>query len=418
MNILIVNTSERTGGAAIAAQRIAKAIRTTKGQDVKVTFLSAERGLKAKLRKALECLVVFIHNGFSKNNMFSISIANTGTDITKTKEFKDADVVHLHWINQGMLSLDVIRKILQSGKPVVWTMHDMWPFTSVCHNTTTCTQFHSRCQHCGLFDHKPILPFMKDLTTRVFDKKSKVYSSAKITFVGCSRWISNQASRSTLTKGHKIISIPNTLDTDIFAPGNKIEARKGLNLPLEKYLILFSSRRVTDLSKGINYLYEAILLMLNQYPELRERIGLVVLGGKAEETKNGQTDVIQRISHYIDYTSSETKLSEIYNAVDMYVTPSLQDNLPNTIMEALACGVPCVGFSTGGIPEMIDHKLNGYVAQYADTEDLKNGIYWTMQHTDSEHLKTHARQKVLDTYAPAIIASQYYETYLSLFVSV
>ena len=157
MKILILNTSERTGGAAVAANRLMKALINN---GVKAKMLVREKETDtltvAELPKSpmkrwnflWERLVVFCHLHFSKKHLFEVDIANAGTDITKLREFKEADIIHLHWINQGMLSLSNIRKILRSGKPVVWTMHDIWPATAICHLTLGCSNFRTACKNC------------------------------------------------------------------------------------------------------------------------------------------------------------------------------------------------------------------------------------------------------------------------------
>ena len=156
MRVLIVNTSERTGGAAVAARRLMEALN---GHGVKAKMLVRDKetdsltvvGLKGKWWQQWcflwERLVIYMYQHCSRKHLFEIDIANAGTDITRLPEFKEADVIHLHWINQGMLSLSGIRKILRSGKPVVWTMHDIWPATAICHLTLDCMQFKTGC-HC------------------------------------------------------------------------------------------------------------------------------------------------------------------------------------------------------------------------------------------------------------------------------
>ena len=157
MRVLIVNTSEKMGGAAVAARRLMEALNN---HGVKTKMLVRDKqtdsltvvGLQGKWRQQWcflwERLVIFCHLRFCKKHLFEIDIANTGTDITRLPEFQEADVIHLHWINQGMLSLGGIRKILRSGKPVVWTMHDIWPATAICHLTLGCDLFKTCCHHC------------------------------------------------------------------------------------------------------------------------------------------------------------------------------------------------------------------------------------------------------------------------------
>ena len=157
MRVLIINTSERVGGAAVAASRLMRALQNS-GVNVKMlvrdkqtqetNVVKLERNRLMVWNFIWERIVIWRANRFKRNNLFAVDIANTGTDITILPEFQQADVIHLHWINQGMLSLQNIRKILTSGKPVVWTMHDMWPCTGICHHARECNRYQEECHHC------------------------------------------------------------------------------------------------------------------------------------------------------------------------------------------------------------------------------------------------------------------------------
>ena len=387
MRVLIINTAERIGGAAIAANRLMEAL---KNNGIKAKMLVRDKqtdqvtvvALKKSWRKiwqfTWERVVIWAANGFKRHNLFAVDIANTGTDITSLPEFRQADVIHLHWINQGMLSLKDIQRILSSGKPVVWTLHDMWPFTGICHYSGECEKYTTECHNCPLL----LKPHRHDLSEKTFRKKQKLYATAPITFIACSRWLEAMARKSVLLQGHTITNIPNAINTNLFKPRAKKFAREKLHLPTDKKLLLFGSMKITDKRKGIDYLIEACKLLSRQEPELSQQLGVVVLGSQAEQCKS-----LFPFSIYpMNYVSNEKELVDIYNAVDLYVTPSLQDNLPNTIVEAMACGIPCVGFNVGGIPQMIDHLHNGYVAQYKSAEDLANGICWTLTEGDYDTL--------------------------------
>ena len=404
MRVLIVNTSERTGGAAVAANRLMKAL-INHGVKAKMlvrdketdslTVIGLPKSPMLHWHFLWERLVVFIHSRFSRKHLFEIDLANTGSDITRLPEFQEADVIHLHWINQGMLSLGGIQKILRSGKPVVWTMHDIWPATAICHLTLGCRSFTSACKSCKL------LPKGSRLAQSVWRKKQRLMEDENIYFVACSHWLEQEAKSSALLKGHKITSIPNPIDTHIYNNRcNKQEARQRLGLPADKKLILFVSQRVTNRNKGMDYLMEACD-MLKDLPQL----GVVILGGHAEEVST------QLPTFPLGYVNDEHRIVDVYNAVDVFVLPSLSENLPNTIMEAMACGVPCVGFRVGGIPEEIDHKQNGYVADYRSAEDLARGIRWILTEADYESLSQHAVQKVAQTYSQQSVALKYLDIY-------
>ena len=369
-----------------------------------ITVVGLGDGMLAQRHFLWERLTVFRHLHFSKKHLFDIDVANTGFDITRLREFQEADIIHLHWVNQGMLSLSGIRKILASGKPVVWTMHDAWPATAICHLTMGCNKFKSRCHRCR---YLPGGGSDNDLSARVWEKKKAVYGTGDISFVACSRWLQMEAKQSALLSGHTVACIPNPIDTRMFHCMDKAKARQALGLPLDKRLILFVSQRVTNAYKGMDYLVEACRLLVERHPEMREQAAVVILGGHAEEVK----DALSLPSYPLGYVSDERKVVDVYNAADVFVLPSLSENLPNTIMEAMACGVPCVGFKVGGIPEEIDHRKNGYVAEYRNGEDLMRGIHWILAEADYGALCAQAVRKVAATYSQNSVSLKYIEVY-------
>ena len=410
MRVLIVNTSERTGGAAVAANRLMKALNNN---GVKAKMLVRDKESDALTVVGLpkspmlhwhflwERFVIFCRLHFSRKHLFEVDIANTGSDITRLREFQEADVIHLHWINQGMLSLNGIRKILRSGKPVVWTMHDIWPATAICHLTLGCHYFINRCANCK---YLPGGGGSSDLSSRIWQKKQQILADGNIYYVACSRWLESEAKSSALLKGQKITSIPNPIDTHIYKKGNKQEARQRLGLPLDKKLILFASQRVTNVNKGMSYLVDACRQLGDLTKDLCE---VVILGGHAEEV----LEQLPMKAHPLGYINDEQRVVNVYNAADVFVLPSLSENLPNTIMEAMACGVPCVAFKVGGIPEEIDHLKNGYVAAYRDAADLAKGIAWVLQEANYESLSSQAVHKVTHCYSQQSVAVKYLDVY-------
>lgn len=412
MRILIINTSERMGGAAIAANRLMDALRNNgiqakmlvrDKQTDRVTVIGLKKTWWKIWQFIWERIVIWKANRFKKHNLFEVDIANTGTNILSLPEFTQADIIHLHWINQGMLSLTDIRRIIESGKPIVWTMHDMWPFTGICHYAGECEKYTSQCENCPLLYKGS----RKDLSYRTFLKKRKMLEGSRIRFVACSRWLENMAGKSELIGKHALTNIPNAINTNLFQPRNKLDARKKLNLPTDKKLLLFGSMKTTDKRKGIDYLVEACRILSKEQPEFCQQLGVVVLGKQSEQYQS----LFPFPIYTMDYVHDEKEVVDIYNAVDLYVTPSLQDNLPNTIMEAMACGVPCVGFQVGGIPEMIDHLHNGYVADYRSAKDFANGIHWTLSEGEYQSLSEEARRKVTTSYSENAVARRYIEVY-------
>ena len=413
MRVLIVNTSERMGGAALAANRLVEALNNN-GVKAKmlvrdketdnITVVGLGNAVKGRLNFLWERWCVYWNLHLGRKRLFELDIANTGYDITSLREFKEADVIHLNWINQGMLSIADIRKILESGKPVVWTMHDAWPATAICHYTQGCKAYTSTCRNCKML---PDNGGPKDLAYRVWKKKAAMIDGQHISFVTCSRWLEGLAKKSALLTGQSITAIPNPIDTRVFCKKDQQEARKRAGLPLDKKIILFVSQRVNDRRKGMDFMIEAIDKMIAEHPEMKDTAAVAILGGHSEDF----TGHLRLPAYPLGYVSDEKKIVDVYNSADVFVLPSLEDNLPNTVMEAMACGVPCVGFKVGGITEEIDHEKNGYVAQYRDSSDLAKGIYWVMEEADRVALSESAVKKVASSYSQHLIALKYIEVY-------
>ncbi|MDD2436478.1 MAG: glycosyltransferase [Massilibacteroides sp.] len=409
MKILILNTSEMVGGAAIAANRLMKALNKN-GVNTKMLVrdkLSTDENvytvnsswIKRKLnfmRFLWERLILFLLTGFDRKNLFRASIANTGIDISKYLLVYEADIIHLHWINHGFLSLKDISKLQKLNKPIVWTMHDMWPCS-------------------GIYHHVKNLPFYTDtwgkrwLTKHTSKKKKEIYKSHRISFVCCSHWLEEEAKKSILTKSQNILCIPNPIDTTIFHQINH-STRNEFGLPENKILLLFGALNVTDKQKGINYLINSLFFLEKEFPHLHKNIELVVFG----QVKSDIHSLFNVPIHPIGYLRDPKQIVRLYNAVNLFVTSSLEENLPNTIMESMACGIPCVGFRIGGIPEMIDHKKNGYVSEYKNAEDLANGIKWIIEHPNPKKLSEACINKVKSHYSEDIVARQYIDLYESV----
>lgn len=407
MKILIINTSDTYGGAAVAAYRLMNALQA-EGEQVKMLVrdkyaehpdvISVGNKIQNNLNFYWERGTIFLHNRLSRKNLFDVSLANSGLSIVDHLAYKEADIIHLHWINQGMLSIEEIENIARSGKKIVWTMHDMWPFTGICHHAGTCINYESGCGECPYL----VAPSLHDLSYQRFVRKQRAYGEGNITFVACSNWLKMMADKSPLTQDHPVVSIPNPIDTERYAPDDKAAARKKLNLPDNKKIVLFAAVKTSDPRKGIDYLAEASLIMSAQHSDI-----LFLIAG------NNGDEIEKRLSlpaQTLGFVGPE-EMPAVYNAADLFVTPSLQENLPNTIMEAMACGTPCVGFHTGGIPEMITHRADGYVAQYKDAQDLANGILWALFEADVSRLSLNARAKVISHYAQSLVAKQYIEIY-------
>ena len=334
-------------------------------------------------RKAWERVCILVANRFSMRGLWKLSLANTGVDITERHEFQWADVIHLHWTCQGFLSLDDLRSILRSGKRVVWTMHDQWPFTGVCHLVQDCDRYEAGCTGCR--------QMRGPLPHRNFLRKLSIYREGPITFVGCSRWITGLARHSALTDGQRVISIPNPVPQDIFHPIPQDEARRALALPPDRKLILFAACKVKDALKGFQYLQQA----LRQFSPA-DGVALLVVGRGS--------DIVSPLPTFnFPFVSDPHQMARLYAAADVFVTGSLTENLPNTIAEAMSCGTPCCAFRVGGIPEMIEHQVDGYLARSRDADDLAAGIRYCL----GNDLRRAAAERAARAYGEENVAQRY-----------
>ncbi len=415
MKIVILNTSERTGGAAVAARRLLHALakagvdvemlvrdRATKEEAVTSLNKGAWRRGVNFFRFLWERLVIFACNHFSRRNLFQVSIANTGLRVRRKALVQEADVIHLHWINQGFLSLKEIKRLVDSGKKVVWTLHDLWPATAICHYPGGCEKYQTGCSACPMLQPNSWV----DLAKRVAQEKARI-DWRQVTFVGCSDWIVQEARKSLWLRNARFMTIPNPIDTRLFRPMERRKARRELGLPEDKPLVLFAAAKLSDTRKGADLLLEACSRLVK---DGEKDLEFVLLGNDSAKFASQVPFPV----HILAYIADEPTLAMVYAAVDLFVIPSLEDNLPNTVMEAMACGTPCVGFRTGGIPEMIDHQVNGYVAASRDTDDLARGIHWTLHHPEPEKLSAACREKVLSHYEESVVAKKYIALYRNL----
>jgi len=417
MKVTLLNTF-RKGGAGIACERLKSAL-TLKGvesrmliqdpivhtSEIKSVAENKWDQLLWKFRLAKDVLTFSYH---SKNNedRFQFSIAQSGIDITNNKLIQDTDIIHLHWINQGYLSIDSIKKLKSFGKPMVWTLHDMWAFTGGCHYSRGCTAFTHECNYC---------PYLKDassmdLSNKVWKSKIDLFKSSNITIVTCSDWLKQLAQQSPLLRNLRIESIPNPIDTGLYQPIDKYISRKHFSLPQTKKLILFGAVNVNDKRKGINYLLNALKILVDKNPEVKNEVELVVFGQTDLDTTSIPLPV-----HLLGSLTTTEDLVKAYSSSNLFVLPSLEDNLPNTVMEALSCGVPVVAFNTGGIPEMVTHLSNGFIANLKDADEMAIGIHQVL-YASSGDFAYQSRKKVLDHYNQGLVATKYIEIYKSLLV--
>jgi glycosyltransferase involved in cell wall biosynthesis len=408
--VLHLSTFHLEGGAGVAATRLHRALLKSGSESDMLVPMSSSAEHRVHMlardnfqtKKAWGRFVgerlAFLPFEKDKSVRFAFSPAAIGTDISLHPLVKSADIIHLHWINFGFLSLKSLRSLFALGKPVVWTLHDMWTFTGGCHYTRGCDHYLNHCGYCPFLSR----PDRYDISFTQFSQKAELYQLTNMALVSPSNWLHNLVGQAPLTQDLRALNIPNCIDTGIFRPIEKQQARERLRLPKDKRLVLFAGANTQDPRKGFRFFKEAIGLLK------RDDVEVLIFGkSKADSFVDFPTKV-----HYLGKLVGEDEMVSAYNAADLIVVPSLEDNLPNTIMEAMACGTPAVGFATGGIPEMIDHLKNGFVASPKSARSISEGIQLALEnHTV---FSANARQKALECYSERIIADRYRDLYQSL----
>lgn len=397
MKVLLLNTYLH-GGAATACLRLENALQS-EGVSVRTmhTDMAGNRWPFYAER------LLFLPFERDKSVRFSFSPANFGKDITQHPWVQEADVLHLHWVNQGFLSVEGIGALSQLGKPVVWTLHDMWTFTGGCHYSGACTNYERSCGNCPYLAK----PSDRDLSHRIWSRKKEAYSPT-LRVVTCSEWLAKTARKSSLLQHMKVSSIPNPIDTNLFFPIDEELKRnfwRSKNLNPENPKLLFVAMNVAEERKGFRYLQESLQILKSQHHDFQ--LDIIVMGKAQEEA----LATLPYPVHALGLVRQQAELAMIYGASDVFVIPSLEDNLPNTVMEALACGTPVAGFATGGIPEMAGHLEQGYIAPQRDSQALADGIYWILQRADISVLRRQAREKVEAEYARPVVAAKYMKVY-------
>lgn len=301
-----------------------------------------------------------------RKDLGKFSFPVLGTDISKFESVHEADIIYLNWVLGGFMNLQGYRNLAKTGKPVVIVMHDMWTITGGCHHSFSCDKYTSECFKCPMFYGRNLV----DLAARGYRKKLKLYTEFEnLYFVSPSKWLHDCAKKSSLV-GHKpVFHIPNIIDESIFKPLNKEVARQFLNINSEEYVIAFGALSLSNPYKGWKELEKALdILSKGKY---HKNLSVLIFGGGYNQ-KLANSIPLKTI--FLGYLKDEYSMALAYNAADVFVVPSKADNLPTTILECLSCGTPVAGFDVGGIPEMIDHMNNGYLASGNDSEDLAKGI--------------------------------------------
>ena len=400
MKILIVNTSDIQGGAARAAYRLHQSlleqdidsqmlVQNKSSDDYRALAVSQTKLQKviSKLRPHIDSIPVKFYKNRTKT-AFSPANIPFSNIVDRINEI-NPDIVNLQWICGGLIKIEDLLKI---KAPIIWTLHDMWAFTGGCHYDENCFGYEKTCGNC------PVLG-----SNKVNDLSKKIFNQLKdMRIVNVSNWLTNCTKKSTLLGNHKSMTIPNPLNTNKYKIYDKNETRRLWNLPKNKKLVLFGAIGGSkDFRKGYKELKESL------YKLKIKDIEFVVFGSsEPEESEN-----LGFKTHYFGHLHDDVSLITLYNSVDVMIVPSLQEAFGQTASEAMSCGVPVVAFGTTGLLDIVEHKVNGYLATPFDTDDLAQGIEWILNNKEYSKLTINARNKIVNEFDNAVVAKQYIKLY-------
>ena len=290
-----------------------------------------------------------------------------GSDLRQHAAIQNADVIHLHWVS-GLLSPPAISALLSTGKPIVWTLHDQRAFTGGCHFSAGCRQFEEACAACP-----QILSDTHALPAANLADEILLLRSRGIHLVSPSHWLADCARKSAVFSGGHIDVIPYGVETDLFHPGNAAETRAALGLPSHGFHLLFGADFGAEKRKGYSELSQALRLCSEDAEfsrGVREKSITVSYFGRASE----EIEALGMPIHAHGHIASDEKMAMLYASASLYVLPSLEDNLPNTLLECMSSGTPAAAFDAGGIPDLLMHQMTGWLVPTGDARGLATAI--------------------------------------------
>lgn len=418
MKIALICKSDSTGGAAVVTFRLMNALRAN-GMDARMIVTEKKSGSPhvieaASQNKSLvpflaERLRIFAGNGFNRKTLFRIDTASDGLPLHRIPFVREADVICLNWVNQGVVSLKGIRKLAALGKPLVWTMHDMWNMTGICHHAGYCQKFlgpRGECGDCPLLEHKAS---KNDLSHKVWQHKRNLYDSVNINFVAVSTWLADTARKSSLMHDSDISVIPNAFDTTTIS----LPTKTAVSDNRDSARIIFGAARIDDPVKNHHTLVEATKILADKYPQEAKRLELVTFGS----LKDPDALKVVAIRHTHLGRISPEEIRDIYESGSVVVSTSEWETLPGTLIEGQAWGCVPVALDHGGQPDIIDHLSTGYLAPWSDNRKenalrIAEGILWGINNRNSViQIMQHS---VIEKFAENTVAEKYIRLFRKL----
>lgn len=396
LRVLHISTYDAMGGAARSTRRIHEGLLQvgvdsrmlvlhTSGQSQQIWQLQPSQHLFVRLRRRVLREIrqrQYQKYGATRRDPFQpFSDDRTDYSIDVRSFMPRPDVVNLYWV-AGFVDYGQFFHRTPPNIPIIWRLSDMNPFTGGCHYAWDCEKWRAQCGAC------PELGSVQeeDLSRKIWERKWAVYRKRRIHIVAPSHWIAEEVRESSLLSGQPVTVIPNGLDTAVFAPQDKRQARKFFDLPEEQSIILTGAANLKDSRKGMKYLVEALRRLPGAVPAM-----LVTIGEDQEDDFRQVPLPYRNLGHI---TGDQT-LATAYSTADFFIVPSIHENLPNTALEAMACGVPVIGFRTGGIPDIVRHGETGLLASQKDSVDLAAQISWLLDNPQACHVMGSKARKLV-----------------------
>lgn len=418
MNVVIINKSDARGGAAVVSYRLLEAfveeginarmlVAEKLTDNPRVALAASPSRLKASFMT--ERLDIFMKNGFNRATLFQIDTAHCGINLAEHQWVKEADMICLNWINQGLLSLRDIEKIGKLNIPLIWTMHDMWNMTGICHHVGECLRYRENCGECPLLGNKA---GPRDMSAVVLQRKKSLYSEIPIQFVAVSNWLARKARTSTLLSGQELTVIPNAFPIENSTVTNLSERDSKIRL-------VFGAARLDDPVKGFNILIRVTEILAGHFPELARNMELLTFGN----IRNPELLEKLQIPHHHHGPLPKEKVKEVYQKGNIVISTSLYETLPGTLVEGMAWGAVPVSLNRGGQSDIIDHRITGYLAEWPDdgsreraARNIVDGIVWA-----AEAIKTNGaamRERMYNSVKSRFAASSVVRAYMYLYAKI
>lgn len=421
INIVQIHTEDIGGGASNAAYRLYSGLKSlnpsiyilvkyknSNNPDV-IPIISNNKELDLEI----EQLSAFIHQKYIHNNRSELSntffsYPITGYNFEYSEIIKNAHIVNLHWIN-CFCSLSGLHKIIDLGKPIVWTLHDQWLFTGGCHYTSGCNGYLDKCTHCPqLVNDETQLP------RHFFKKKRELLKKMNPVIVTPSRWLADTLKQDTFFQNIRVEVIPNSIDTSVYINIPKKTARELLKLPQDGFYLLFCINNASEKRKGMNTLTSSLRYCMEDPTFFQKvtagEITLLCFGDPGGWTNTTEIPLIS-----MGKITSESELSTVYSAADLFLVPSTEDNLPNIVIEAMSCGTPTIAFNIGGIPDMICNGVNGCIVERTTARAYANTILELCNNPEfCEKMSEHCRMIAIKNFSLEVQAKRYLDLFVDL----